>query len=94
MDLAKFKEDLVCALGRPEEWESAVAGTLLHRRTGIKVYASGNVYRSVAALICTVPQRMVNRCWSAVSKQETEARCRNSERDREAFLKSFPGFRG
>ena len=100
LDVAKFKEDLVCALGRPEEWVrmSTDGEWLLHSSTGIKVYAHGQTYRSGTTtspyhLICTVSQRATTRCWSAVSKREAEVRRKNEKRDRQAFLDSFPGFR-
>ncbi|KKM71941.1 hypothetical protein LCGC14_1425450, partial [marine sediment metagenome] len=76
MNLAKFEEDLVCALGRPEEWHVGDGSQfLIHGSTGVKVYAHGQTYcsgspRTPYHHICTAPQKTVTRCWSAVSKRE------------------------
>lgn len=98
MDLASFKEDLVCALGRPEEWRfDDEFRYLIHASTGIRVSSHGQTYRSgVTAApyhqICNAPRQAVYRCRSAVSARDAEARSKNEARDRQAFLDSFPGF--
>lgn len=101
MNLARFEKDLVCALGRPEEWVICRADSewLQHRDSSIMVYASGGTYPKGATAspynqICTAPQESVTRCWKAVSLREIEARHTNAIRDRTAFLNSFSGFRG
>ena len=94
------------ALGRPEEWGVGDGCQfLIHRSTGIRVYAHGQTYRSGGTIfspvrsmttdyhICTAPQKTVTRCWSAVSAREAEARRKNEERGQATFLNSFPGFR-
>ncbi len=99
MDLASFKEDLVCALGRPEEWRfDDEFRYLIHASTGIRVSSYGQTYRSgVTAApyhqICNAPLQATTRCRDAVSAREAETRSKNEARDRKDFLYSFPGFR-
>lgn len=99
MDLARFEEDLICALGRPEEWRVHGTGEfLIHERTGIRVCWNGETYpfgtmRAPYARICTVPQKTIEKCRAAVSKREAIVISKNSARARKAFLDSFPGFR-
>jgi len=97
LDLAKFKEDLAAALSRPEEWKTGrfqVIPFLIHARTGVAIYAEGQVYSPTPYYkICTTPLEAVTRCWSAVREQEREAECKSANSGSEAFLNSFPGFR-
>jgi hypothetical protein len=100
MDLVIFEKELAKALNRPDEWVICRADSewLLHRDSGIQVYASGGTYPKGATAspynqICTAPQNAVTGCWKAVSLREIEARHKNAIRDRTAFLNDFHGFK-
>ncbi len=101
MDMEKFKEDLACALGRPEEWRfDSESRFLVHTSTGIRVSSYGQVYRSETSgttdapyhQICSASLRATTYCRGAVVKREAESRRKNETRDRQAFLDSFLGF--
>jgi hypothetical protein len=99
VDLVIFEKELAKALDRPEEWaKSDGAQFLIHRATGIRVYQHGQTYPCGRPFtpyhhITTAKRVAVNRCWSVVTKRETEARRKNAVRDRTSFLNSFQGFR-
>ncbi len=98
MDVANFREDLVCALSRPEEWcVGPSTEFLVHSRTGTMVYAHGRT-RVVSPSgfhieICHVPRKTVSRCWVAVVERNREARNKEESRGLQRFLRAFQGFR-
>ncbi|KKL56709.1 hypothetical protein LCGC14_2242730 [marine sediment metagenome] len=98
MDVASFREDLICALGRPEEWcVGDGENFLVHSRTGTMVYPHGSTSvvspSGFRVEICHVPRRTVSRCWVAVSERNREARSKEESRSLQRFLRAFQGFR-
>jgi len=94
LDLANFREDLVCALGRPEEWQEK-DNYLIHVATGTRVYPGGGTFGALASSewICTVPVKKIDHCRREIHKRINDAanRCRQGKIKK--FLDSFPGFR-